>query len=253
MMNDPFSSLLRDALSYAKSQPPQASFFVSPEELTLFASLKEEKRPSAPIVLQPTAKATFHFPLPQQRKPKPTAEVKLESEPVPVKTAAPSPQKPSEEMVKILKKIAPSLALSDQIPDDNKAKQISSAWKEKLHGVDAILIVLSDQPENIELMKNLAKAIHQDLGQVKLISGERFEREKRWELFFQTNSFRLAIVSPGIQQYPELLKLYRALPAQQTAFLAQTPLIVLEPGSTYKDSSEKKTALWKTLCQILKK
>lgn len=161
--------------------------------------------------------------------------------------------KPPEEIAKVLRKIAPALPISDQIPDDRIAKEVSTAWKEKLPGIDVVLIVLNNHPDTIELMKNLAKAIQKDLGAVKLLSGDRLEQEKRWAPFFQTNSFRLVIASLGIEHYPELLKHYRALPSLQSAFLANIPLIVLEHPSAYTESSNKKISLWKSLCLMLKK
>jgi hypothetical protein len=161
--------------------------------------------------------------------------------------------KPSEEIAKTLRKIAPALHILDQVPDDHIAKQISSAWKEKLSGIDVVLIALNNLPDTIELMKNLAKAIQKDLGNVKLMSGDRLEQEKRWDPFFQTNAFRLIIASSGMEQYPELLKHYKALPAQQSAFLADVPLIVLEHPSAYTESPNKKINLWKSLCMMLRK
>lgn len=254
-MKDLFSSLIHDALSYARSQPPSECFFASPQEMQLFQHIKVKEDPPllpSPSPLKISSKPISHPPLPKKPTPEPVPEIKPEGEPSPLKPIIPSHKKPSEEIVKILRKISPALALSDHTPDDFKAKKIRSAWKEKLTGIDVVLLALNESPDTIELMKNLAKAIQKDLGQVKLMTGDRLEQEKRWDLFFQTNSFRLAIASLGMQAYPELLKLYRAVPSQQTVFIAHTPLIVLEPGSVYKDSLEKKAALWKTICQTLK-
>lgn len=268
-MNDSFQQLVREALDYARAQPPQAWIFASPEEVRFFQSCAEQHphrpepklaaapqkrpetaRPSPPIQkTTPEKRPVQESPLPAEKFVK---EANVRPEPLDKKTAEPS-VRPSEEIVKTLRKIAPALIISDQVPDDHIAKKIASAWKEKLSGVDVVLLALNSLPDTIELMKNLAKAIQKDLGQVKLISGDRLEQEKRWDLFFQTNAFRLIIASPGMEQYPDLLKHYKALPAQQSAFLANTPLIVLEPASAYTDSPDKKISLWKNLCQMLKK
>ncbi|MBS0653635.1 MAG: hypothetical protein JSR39_08970 [Verrucomicrobia bacterium] len=268
-MNDSFQQLVRDALDYARAQPPQAWTFASPEEVRFLQSCAQQptrrtepklapvaqKRPETPRPPSPIPKAApekrpvQEAPIPEEKFVK---EADVRSEPQHKKPVAAS-IKPSEEIVKTLRKIAPALIISDHIPDDQNAKKIASAWKEKLSGIDVVLLALNSLPDTIELMKNLAKAIQKDLGQVKLMSGERLEQEKRWDLFFQTNTFRLVIASPGMEQYPDLLKHYKALPAQQSAFLANTPLIVLEPASVYTDSPDKKISLWKSLCQTLKK
>lgn len=261
-----FQSLVQDALKLAKEQDPRAWVFGTPDEVHFFqACSRQDCKPSKPPV-QVAAKPISPVPTPvpihrppaaKQVQDAPAPKIHT-SQPVESKeavAAAPKAQtdRPSEEMWKILKKIVPNISLSDQAPDDQIAKQVASAWKEKLPDTDVVLLVLNTLPDTVELMKNLAKAIQKDLGTVKLMTGDRLEQEKRWDLFFQKNTFRLILASPGIQQYPELLKHYRMLPAQQTAFLGNIPLVVLEPASSYKDSADKKLSLWKTLCLMLKR
>ncbi len=268
-MNHSFQQLVRDALDYARAQPPQAWTFASIEEFQFFQSYahrqgqkQEPKRAAEPqkgpetvLPFISVQKATpekrpirdIHPPVEQSVK-----ETETRLEPFHNKPAVVS-VKPSEEIAKTVRKIAPSLIISDQVSDDQNAKKIASNWKEKLIGIDVVLLALNNLPDTIELMKNLAKAIQKNLGPVKLMSGDRLEQEKRWDLFFQTNTFRLIIASPGMEHYPDLLKHYKALPAQQTAFLSNTPLIILEPASVYTDSPNQKIGLWKSLCQMLKK
>jgi hypothetical protein len=160
--------------------------------------------------------------------------------------------KPSEEITEVLKKIAPELMISHSIPDDQAAKKIRSTWKEKLNGVEIVLLVLNQFPDTIDLMKSLAKAIQKDLGAVKLISADRLEQQKRWDLFFQANTFRMIVASSGIEQHPELLKYYKLLPSQQAAFLSNIPLLILEPALNYKDALNKKIDLWNSLCRTFK-
>ncbi|MBS0605512.1 MAG: hypothetical protein KF898_05245 [Parachlamydiales bacterium] len=269
-MNDSFRQLVHDALNYARAQPQQAWIFASAEEVQFFQSCsrqhsarRELPQPTAskPIpvktqikegVAKPQLEPKASLPSPSKETPAAAKESAISPQPA-LKMPAPPAIKPSEEIVKTLRKIAPALHISDQVPDDHTAKQISSAWKEKLSGIDVVLIALNNIPDTIELMKNLAKAIQKDLRNVKLMSGDRLEQEKRWDAFFQTNTFRLIIASSGMEQYPELLKHYKALPAQQSAFLADIPLIVLEHPSAYTESPNKKVSLWKSLCLMLKR
>lgn len=272
-MNDSFQQLVRDALDYACAQPPETWTFASPEEFQFFQSYAQKQlhrqRPKqetkhmegpqkGPETIRPftSVQKAASEKRPVRDIPPPAAQSVKEAEtklkPLHNKPAAVS-IKPSEEIAKTLRKIAPALIISDQVPADQNAKKIASAWKEKLSGIDVVLLALNDLTDTIELMKNLAKAIQKDLGPVKLMSGDRLEQEKRWDLFFQTNTFRLIIASSGMEHYPDLLKHYKALPAQQATFLANTPLIVLEPTSVYTDSPDQKIGLWKSLCQMLKK
>jgi hypothetical protein len=81
----------------------------------------------------------------------------------------------------------------------------------------------------------------------KVISGLRLEQEKKWDLFLTKNTFRLIIASHGIQQFPELMRYYKALPAQSQTFLGTIPLVTLLPTATYLQSLEQKALLWKHL------
>ncbi len=268
-MNDSFQQLLQDALDYARKQPPQTWTFVSSEECQFFQSYAQNRpdrqtpksmagpqkeletvRPFIPISkAAPEKSLAQDNPLLKKKFAK-EAEDKFE-----IRQGRPAvlSVKPPEEIAKTLQKIAPSLLISDQVPDDQNAKKIASGWKEKLIDIDVVLLALNNLPDTIELMKNLAKAIQKDLGPVKLISGNRLEQEKRWDLFFQINSFRLIIASDGMEHYPGLLKHYKALPTHQAAFLAHIPLIILEPASVYRSSLDQKAGLWKNLCLMLKK
>ncbi len=256
-MNDLFQSLVNDALQYALQQPKDGFVLGSAEEVQFFKSVPQ---PRKEIVPQPaprkvyTPEKTVAPPQrPQQRVQTP--------EPVKPKTApvvAETPNKdrilkPSDEIRKVLQKIAPALHITDSVSDDAQAKQIATGWKEWIANVDVVLLVLDSSPDMLELMKNMAKAIQKELGSPKIIAGDRLEQEKRWSFFLEKNAFRLIIASPGLEKYPELLKLYKALPAQEAAFLGSTPLLLLSPAHEYKQAAEKKLELWKKICLMLKR
>lgn len=272
-MQRAFQQLVQEALDYAKGQPPHAWSFATAAEMEFFRA--SQARPINKRVQQPKAHETDPqmspvdtaqappkiTPVPSDRK-KPVvsadtkpAEADKKEQPASKKTTSSEPrsdkQPPSEEMLHLLKKIAPALATSEQVPDDQTAKRISSAWKEKLTDANVLLIVLNPLPDTLELMKNLAKAVQKEFGSVKLMTGDRLEQEKRWDLFFQQNTFQLIIASAGIENYPGLLMHYRALPAQQAVFLGNIPLITLEAASVYKNSGEKKLELWRELQNLL--
>ncbi len=244
-MPDPLRDLIRDTLSYLKNPLlPRRSHFASPENCAFFQKNKElVTTQNIQAATQPQSfkeKTTS-----AQPKTPPTREPLADK----LSDSAPAAHSPIQ---KTLQRIAPSLKLLDQIPDDRGATRISNAWKEKIIDADVILLVCDSRSETLDFLKTLAKAIDQRLTKVKILMAEKLEREKRWDLFFEKNSLRLIISSDTIQRLPELMRFYKALPAQAQIFLDQTPLLVLSPVSTYR-SLEHKALLWKTLCHMLKK
>jgi hypothetical protein len=252
-MPDSLRDLVRDTLLYMKdSSTPRQPIFASPENCGFFQKNKITESVSFPKpetqILQPSQSFTERNTAVQPRPLSPKA-APLKSIADKQTDSAPQGLSPIK---KTLQKIAPSLKLNDQIPDDAEAKRIANAWKEKIVDVDIVLLVCDPSSETLEFLKGLAKAIDQHLAKVKIMMADRLEREKRWDLFLEKNSFRLIIASDGIQKLSELMRFYKAVPAHSQFFLNQTPLHILSPAQTYK-SLEYKALLWKTLCQMLKK
>ena len=142
----------------------------------------------------------------------------------------------------VLQKIAPNMKLRDTILDDHKAQKAANAWNEQ---IEVVIITGSVSNEELLFLKDLARAIHDRLSVTKLISGTKLEKEKAWESFFKKNSLKLIILTKAAEQYTTLM-CYK----QEKNQLAAIPLIVLETLETYTQPDQK-TALWKSLCQIL--
>ena len=142
----------------------------------------------------------------------------------------------------VLQKIAPNMKLRDTILDDHKAQKAANAWNEQ---IEVVIITGSVSNEELLFLKDLARAIHDRLSVTKLISGTKLEKEKAWESFFKKNSLQLIILTKAAEQYTTLM-CYK----QEKNQLAAIPLIVLETLETYTQPDQK-TALWKSLCQIL--
>ena len=142
----------------------------------------------------------------------------------------------------VLQKIAPNMKLHDTILDDHKAQKAANAWNEQ---IEVVIITGSVSNEELLFLKDLARAIHDRLSVTKLISGTKLEKEKAWESFFKKNSLKLIILTKAAEQYTTLM-CYK----QEKNQLAAIPLIVLETLETYTQPDQK-TALWKSLCQIL--
>jgi hypothetical protein len=224
-MPDNFHDLIRDTLVYLKDPlTPKQTVLVRAEEGAYFQKREVPRSP-------PTQKR--EIPLPPQRS---VYQEKPSQGPSPIKKA--------------LQRIVPTLKLVDQIPDDATAKRIATAWKEKIPDAEVVLLVCDSDPETLEFLKGLAKAIDKNLAKAKILLAERLEKEKRWDLFLEKNPLRLIIASSGMQKFPELIRFYRSIPANAQFFLDKTPLLVLSPVSIYK-SLEHKAQLWKTLNQML--
>ena len=141
-----------------------------------------------------------------------------------------------------LQKIAANMKQRDTILDDHKAQKAANAWNEQ---IEVVIITGSVSNEELLFLKDLARAIHDRLSVTKLISGTKLEKEKAWESFFKKNSLKLIILTKAAEQYTTLM-CYK----QEKNQLAAIPLIVLETLETYTQPDQK-TALWKSLCQIL--
>jgi hypothetical protein len=261
-MPDDLRDLVRDTLLYMKNSPlEKESIFAYPEDFAFFQKNKELIKIDE-VETEDTARELSHQPERQNLLQKSAKRGKDHA-----KIADPEQVKSKTEVHKAatqnlslqeysqfqttLQKIAPSLKLTDHIPDDREAKRISSAWKEKIADVEVVLLICDSHDNTLEFLKGVAKAIDQHLAKTKILMAERLEREKRWDLFLKKNTLRLIIASDAIQKLPELMRFFKSVPAQAQFFLDKTPLLILSAASMYK-SSEHKAALWKMLCQMLK-
>ena len=232
---------------------------------TLFASVEEKEFFRSYTKTPAPLKQDVLPALPMRPLPKPVVMEKPQpkKEPLVSETSTPPPKKEQprsappvsdnyEGIKSTLNRIAPHLALVDEVPDDAQAKKLASAWKEKIPDVEVILLACQTDNDTLDLLKSLGKAIDQHLGRAKILPAEKLEKENRWDLFLQKNPFRLIVASDGLKQLPQLMRFYHAVPAQSQAFLDKIPLLELSSATFYK-AIENKAHLWKLLCHILKK
>ncbi len=269
-MPDPLHKLISDTLLYLKDPLlPKQTLFASADESVFFKKSASpipkvviekteppmpKTMPAAPMAksvetLKPNPPAPAQ-PTPQKRSPPPPVQQDAVIEQPKKAQEVPSTLNELSPIKKTLLRVAPHIKLTDEVPDDAVAKRVATAWKEKVEGAEVILLACTTDTETLEFLKTLGKAVDQNLGKAKILPAERLEKENRWDLFLQKNEFRLIIASDGMQKLPELMRFYKAIPAQSQFFLDKTPLVALSPASTYK-SIEHKAALWKTLCQYL--
>lgn len=142
-----------------------------------------------------------------------------------------------------LQKIAPHMKLLDTIPDDLQAQKMANAWCKQ---IEVVIIAGLASNEELLFLKDLARTIQDRLTTVKLISGAKLEKEKSWKSFFEKSTFKMLIIAQPAQKYTELMLCYQKEKNQ----LASIPVIILHPIEIYKQPDQK-TALWKSLCQIV--
>lgn len=258
-----FRALVELILAYAQQQPPYFSFCVSEKERLFFRSTGSPQITTLPSLSDPLIEKP-----PLQKSTIPFLELPIKHPPVPESTQVPEienvnkrdsiPVSPMphraeghREIRTILKKIAPALPLIDPPPDDHIARSVASSWKIALPEIKVLLLALSPSPDDLNFLKRLAKAIEGEHHSTKILAGERLEREKQWDQLFSKNIFRLILISPHFEKYPELLKGYTAIPAQKMALLHKVPCIPLQSASVYKLDKEAKILLWKEILQTL--
>ena len=200
---------------------------------TLRLDLPAPAHAPAPVQVHPQP---VHSPLlPPAASPKP-----LSSTPIPPsQTPAPAPQTFRTSITRHF----PQLQILEKIPSDAAAKENAALWKKAR--IDAAVLVLSfgEKEEDLLFLKNLAKAIHTRLVPTKMIDALAFEREKRWESFFQINSFELIIAQEeALMRTEELRRLL------DSPLLAKTARILLTDAL-----KQDKATLWKKVCQLAKK
>ncbi len=241
-MTDSLHKLLFDTLTYLKDP-------LHPKE-TLFSS-EEEKRWFTPKVSAKTQRreeVSEFTPVLAPKSENPPSETNHTKQ-VATKSLQPDPHTFSQ-LKNTLQKIAPSIRLVEEVPDDKEGKKKSNAWKEKVEGAEVVLLACSSDPETLELLKSLAKAIQGHLAKVKILPAERLEQEDHWEAFLEKNALRLIVISHGLEKLHNLNRFYKK--TQEGFFLGPTPLLPLSAASVYKQLPSK-ASLWKTLCQMLRK
>jgi hypothetical protein len=251
MANSAYLQLVQDTLSLLKDPLfPKEPVLVSREEKLFFSERRKEIPQPLPPVVQPPPPAHIKRSPPPAPQPLPVEEsIKVAPPCAPVKQEKKAPVPSFDEVKKGIRKMAPTLHLVDEIPDDAQAKRLASSWQEKLPGVEVAL--LSCEAEASSLLKNLEKAITERLAKAEVVNAVEMEREKKWDLLFLRNRFRLIIASHDVKKHLSLMSFYQENPAQGNLLLNKTPLLILEQASLYHSSSEKKALLWKTICQML--
>jgi hypothetical protein len=144
-----------------------------------------------------------------------------------------------------------SIKLSNDIPDDSKAKAIAQKWRAP--GAEVFILSFNDLPRENAFLQNLATAIEKTGATTKVISAVKYEQEKRWHKCFKTDDLRFIITNHySLHTLPELMKYYREDHTGKQ-MLGKAELHLLPDLSLYMQQPSLKAALWKALQQQLQR
>lgn len=168
---------------------------------------------------------------------------------------APAPvvkqEAPQADWAEKLKKVAPTFKLRETVLNDADAKNIGTLWKEHIQDIQVAIIAFSERDQELQFLQNVAKAISTHLAPAQVISGTRFEKEKKWDLLISMN-LKL-ILAPDLSAWKgtDLATHYRLNTTTQKESLETTPLIIFNPISSYLQNPASKKELWTTICSLV--
>jgi hypothetical protein len=207
--------------------------------------------------------------------PPPLAAIKKESPPLmPLSKPAPAPPAPqifaafpkielpqeppkkkenlSANFRSLFAKIAPETAILPEIPSDTVAKKIATRWKTKNQIAPITVIFYQENPEQKQLLEQIAKALDVYFGPATLLSAETIERENEWKTFLSATELKLVIACDyTLWQLQNLCPFYKEIPAKKTRQLGEKLLFMLPDLSLYLKDPLLKRSLWKALCQTI--
>ena len=252
MSLDTYRTLIQDSIFLLREE---SCILASREDADYFRSLTKRGTPMPKPAPPPVRIAA---PPPQPPPPKiaepPPAPAPPTPEPASWREPTQLPAEPlnSAHLRSLLQKIAPHLAIIDDIPNDTLAKKIATRWKTKNQIAPISVLCLGESDKQKKLLEEITKAIDVYFGPARLIPAEPIEKEKQWEAFLSSTDLKLVIACDyTIWQLSDLMRHYKEIPAQQTRTLGNIPLFLLPDLSLYLKDPLLKRSLWKALCQVL--
>jgi hypothetical protein len=157
-----------------------------------------------------------------------------------------------EEMKRLIEKAAPQLQIKNAILDDSEAKKLANLWQEQLTSLTVGVLAYKETGKSLELLHNLAHAITLHLAPAKVIEMHRFEKEKKWDLFFSSSALKLVLV-PDIQLWRtlELAKHYKQNANTSVISLGNARVATLLPIPSYLANPKEKRLLWNSIVSHL--
>lgn len=202
------------------------------------AFLKERDiMPSIPV--QTTVKLEPKKPIQEPIKNKPEQQHPKEQKPALVKPLKPALPTSQEELLrKMITKLVPDLVLTSEIPQKNE-KPISSKRK------TCIILSFSSSEEELQFLKQLAKAIHTQFADTKILSGKGSFQERKEK--FSSSQVQLFIAWEKDRSFFE-----KSLDlSSEKKTLLSIPILLLTSPLDYAEDPSVKQKLWMQISQQL--
>ena len=152
----------------------------------------------------------------------------------------------------VLGKMAPKIAILDEIPHDHLAKKIKNQWKTKNQTAPISILYYQEIPEHKELLDQITIALDVYFGPAKQVSAQAIEKEKQWEAFLSVPELKIVICCDyTLWQLSSLMQFYKETPHLKKRQLGEKSLFLLPDLSLYLKDPLLKRSLWKAFNQIL--
>jgi hypothetical protein len=264
-----YQELVRDTLQHLSETYTSDSFFLTGEDNVLFFSSSIRTAQSSPVAENPPLIPVSH-PVMQRKKAK--EPVSENSPSLQQKDEGSSNKKKEEDRFRIssslshtkmemlgfeamqqqVQKKFPTFKIKKEIPDDHCALQLANQWKENALEAEVAILSFHESKQSDLFLQNIQKAISLYFFSAQIIDVDLWDKQKKWELFFEHSKTRWILSSPSLLKKSSLLPFYREIPATSERFLGPFRLHILEEIESYLKNPSLKKTLWQSLCALLR-
>jgi hypothetical protein len=239
-MEAEFLQLVRDAKEFLFEEKRKKGYFFS--ETLEIAPIP---LPKPKVTLRPILLPSSPPPLPKPKEEKKVA-------PLPSKKIEEPPVPPSNALKKIIEKACPHLKLKESIPNDHFAVLRKNAWKMRSGDLEILLLEMSGDPKQKNLLANMANALASLGKKTQLVDAAANEEQKSWELFLSLPKLSF-VIAPPLEHWkaPTLQVHLRMNPTTGIAHLGAAIVLFLPPIENLLSDLQLKLKVWKWLISNL--
>lgn len=154
-----------------------------------------------------------------------------------------------------LRKIAieklPGLVLTNEIPNDEKARKRARVWEQASTQSDIVILTFDELNEHQTFLAKVGKALEPFDFSVQIIPAAKLSDADCQNLIHSTKLKLILANESGIKSFPKLIKELRQDPQQNHHFLGNNPVFLLSDISSYLNDSALKLSLWKAIKKLL--
>jgi hypothetical protein len=237
-------ALIRDAISFLKDSFASTHQFLVSSSYPIKGIKKKEATPlqKSSVELPVTPPPTFSKKTLKEAPKIPQKEVVLPPPPSKERNAL-SIQSHKNTLLRLF----PQMIFKETPLCDTLAHAMGEAPFQKALQAPILLLCSKEEP----FLQNLQKAICLYFSSCFLFSTSLCKTEKDLEFLIKNMKAKYVIAESKLLETPCFLSELRHLPATSEQFLANSPLITLQPINIYQLDPNQKKVLWHTLCKKL--